>query len=106
MKKLLVATIVALGLTGCTTAPFQPSEGIMYSDVKAPLALEYNKTDLGHKVGSASSISILGLFATGDCSTQAAAKDGGIKTVKHADYEFKNILFGIFTKTTVYVYGD
>lgn len=106
MKKLLVAAALVLGLTGCTTAPFQPSEGIMYTDVKAPLQLEYDKTDLGHKVGSASSTSVLGLVATGDCSTQAAAKNGGIKTIKHADYEFKNILFGIFTKTTVYVYGD
>ncbi|MBP5534355.1 MAG: TRL-like family protein [Alphaproteobacteria bacterium] len=106
MKKLLISAIIALGLTGCTTAPFQPSEGIMYTDTKAPLQIEYNNTDLGHKVGSAYTISVLGLVAAGDCSIQAAARDGNIKTIKHADYEFTNVLFGIFTKTTVYVYGD
>ena len=106
MKKLLLIAVVALGLVGCTTAPFQPSVGAMYTDTKAPLQLDYDNTDLGHKVGSAYTISVLGLFAGGDCSIQAAAKDGGIKTIKHADYKFTNILFGIFTKTTVYVYGD
>ena len=106
MKKILAATAVALLLTGCTTAPFQPSTGAMYTDIKAPLQLEYNDTNLGHKVGKATSHSFLGLFAFGDNSIQAGAKDGDIKTIKHTDYEFVNVLFGLFTKTTVYVYGD
>ena len=106
MKKLLIAAVVALGLTGCTTAPFQPSVGMVYSDAKAPLQLDYDNTDLGHRVGSAYTISVLGLFAGGDCSIQAAAKNGKIRIIKHADYRFTNILFGLFTKTTVYVYGD
>jgi len=107
MKKILAVAVVALGLTGCTTAPFQPSVGALYTDMKAPLQLEYNNgTDLGHRTGSASTVSVLGLFAFGDNSIQAAARDGGVRVVKHADYEFTNVLFGIFTKTTVYVYGD
>ena len=106
MKKLLATTVVALFLAGCTTAPFQPSTGALYNDTKAPLQLDYNNTDLGHKVGSATSHSFLGLFAFGDNSIQAGAKDGDIKTIKHTDYEFVNVLFGLFTKTTVYVYGD
>lgn len=106
MKKLLSIAIVALALTGCTTAPFMPSIGALYSNNKAPLQLEYNNTDLGHKVGQASSHSFIGLFAFGDTSVQAAAKDGNIKVIKHTDYEFTNVFFGLFTKTTVYVYGD
>ncbi|MBP5160630.1 MAG: TRL-like family protein [Alphaproteobacteria bacterium] len=107
MKKLLLIALVAFGLAGCTTAPFQPSQGIMFTEYKAPLQLEYNNnTDLGRKVGTGSATSILGLVAFGDCSVQAAAKDGGIKTIKHTDYEYTNVLFGFFTKTTVYVYGD
>ena len=105
MKKILIAS-VALLLAGCTTAPFQPSMGTVYSDTKAPLQLEYNKTDLGKKVGTAEARSILGLVAWGDASIQAGAKDGNIKTVKHTDYEFFNVLFGAYTKTTVFVYGD
>ena len=106
MKKLLIATITTLFLAGCTTAPFQPSMGTVYSDTKAPLQLEYNKTDLGKKVGTATTHSVLGLVAWGDASIQAGAKDGNIKTVKHTDYEFLNVLFGIYTETTVFVYGD
>ena len=105
MKKLLIAS-VALLLAGCTTAPFQPSMGTIYSDTKAPLQLEYNKTDLGHKVGTGVSHSILGLVAWGDTSIQAGAKNGNIKTIKHTDYEFFNVLFGVYTETTVFVYGD
>ena len=106
MKKLFSIALVALALTGCTTAPFMPSTGALYSNNKAPLQLEYNNTDLGHKVGQASSHSFVGLFAFGDTSVQAAAKDGNIKVIKHTDYEFTNVFFGLFTKTTVYVYGD
>ncbi len=106
MKKILSIAIVALGLAGCTTAPFMPTTGAVYSNNKAPLQLEYNNTDLGHKVGQASSHSFIWLFAFGDTSVQAAAKDGNIKVIKHTDYEFTNVFFGLFTKTTVYVYGD
>jgi len=106
MKKLLISTAACLLLTGCITAPFQPPVGILYSDTKAPLQLDYDNTDLGHKVGTASSHSILGLFSFGDNSIQAGAKDGDIKVIKHTDYEFVNVLFGICTTTTVYVYGD
>lgn len=106
MKKFLSVGIMLLALTGCTTAPFQPSTGLLYSDTKAPLSLEYHNTDLGRKVGTASAHSFMGLFAFGDTSVQAAAKDGNIKVIKHTDYEFTNVFFGLFTKTTVYVYGE
>lgn len=106
MKKYLSVLVLAIALAGCTVAPFQPSTGILYSDIKAPLSLEYNDTDLGNKVGKATSHSFLGLFAFGDSGIQAAAKDANIKVIKHSDYEFKNVFFGLFTETTVYVYGD
>ena len=106
MKKYLSIAIVILALTGCTTAPFMPSTGALYSETKAPLSLEYNNTDLGRKIGQSSAHSFLGLFAFGDTSVPAAAKDGNINVIKHTDYEFKNVFFGLFTKTTVYVYGD
>lgn len=106
MKKIFAIMLISFGLFGCTTAPFQPSVGVMYTDTKAPLQLDYNNTDIGHRVGTGTSTSILGLFAFGDCSIQGAAREGGIKTIKHTDYEFTNVLFGVFTKTTVYVYGD
>lgn len=107
MKKYLSLIVVMLCLSGCTTiAPFKPSTGAIYNDTKAPLSLEYHNTDLGKKVGQASTHSFLGLFAFGDAGIQTAARDGNIKVIKHTDYQFTSILFGLFTKTTVYVYGD
>lgn len=106
MKNFLAVALVALTLAGCTTAPFMPSVGALYTNNKAPLQLEYNNTDLGCKVGQATAHSFAGLFAFGDTSIQTAAKDGDIKIIKHVDYEFTNVFFGIFTKTTVYVYGE
>ena len=107
MKKLILAIAAVFVLSGCMTrAPFTPAPGLIYQDTKAPLSLEYNRTDLGSKVGEAKTTSILGILATGDASIEAAAKNGRIKTVKHSDYAFKSILFGIYTETTVYVYGD
>lgn len=106
MKKYLSIAVAMLFLSGCTTAPFMPSQGALYSDIKAPLSLEYHNTDMGRKVGQASTHSFAGLFAFGDASVQAAAKDGNVKVIKHTDYKFENVFFGLFTKTTVYVYGD
>ncbi len=50
--------------------------------------------------------SILWLFAWGDASTAAAAKQGDITTVNHMDLEFLNVIFGIYTETTTIVYGN
>ena len=108
MKKYLSIVVASLLLTGCsmTRAPFMPSTGMIYSDTKAPLSLEYHNMDLGHKIGTSTAHSFMGLFAFGDTSIQGAAKDGNIKIIKHTDYSFTSVFFGLFTKTTVYVYGD
>ncbi len=107
MKKILMASVIALSLTGCATkAPFQPAMGLVYNNTKAPLSLEYENTNLGSKTGTSSAMSVLGLVALGDASVEAAAKNGKIRTVKHADYDFTNVFFGVYTKTNVYVYGD
>ncbi len=78
--------------------------GGFYSEVTAPLSTE-GPIQTGTKSGEASSKSILGLVATGDCSIQAAARNGGLKKIDHVDYRYKNIL-GILQETTVIVYGE
>jgi hypothetical protein len=50
-------------------------------------------------------VSILGIVSTGDCSIDAAAKDGGLNKVNHLDYDYMNIL-GIYQKVTVIAYGE
>lgn len=102
---MMVAALMALALlAGCFIAPVKPPTGWIYSGYKAPLDPDVQKSTLGQS-GKARSMSILGLVAIGDCSTQAAAQAGGITTVTHADYEFFNIL-GVYQRFTTVVYGQ
>lgn len=106
MKKtgiLLGVCAAAAMATGCLSAPFQPPIGL-YSEVSAPLSTE-GPVQLGSKKGEATSKCILGVVATGDCSLNAAAQNGGLQTIRHVDYRYKNI-FGIVQETTVIAYGD
>lgn len=77
-----------------------------YSHVQRPLDTDYDSTSLGSKVGRAHIQSALWLFAWGDAGSKAAADNGGIKIIRHADTETTIILFGLYSKFTTVVYGD
>jgi hypothetical protein len=77
-----------------------------YSHIQRPLDTNFEETTLGSKIGRSHSQCILWLFAWGDSGTLAAAKNGGITTVKHADTELLFVLFGLYTRVTTVVYGD
>ena len=59
----------------------------------------------GGQTGTAECKSILSMFAFGDCSFEAAKKDGNITKVTHADWSVKNIL-GIIGNYKLVVHGD
>lgn len=99
---LIAAGAMAL-LAGCLSAPFQPPSG-MVSVTRAPLSTEGN-WKVGAKKGEASSASVLGLYAWGDCSIMEAARNGGLSQIGHVDYEYVNVI-GIWQKVTVIVYGE
>jgi hypothetical protein len=80
--------------------------GCLYTHVLTPYDRNLDKTVLGQRTGKASMHSVLWLFAWGDASSAAAAKEGGITTLNHMDLEFLNIAFGIYTEATTIVYGD
>ena len=80
--------------------------GCLYTHVLAPYDTNLDKTTLGQKTGKSTMQSVLWLFAWGDASTAAAAKQGGLNTVNHMDREFLNVVFGVYTQTTTIVYGD
>lgn len=80
--------------------------GCVYVDVKTPLDTDLNRTQLGAKEGRASSRSILGLVAWGDSSTHAAATQGGLTTINHADMEVFSVLGVLYSRQTLVVYGD
>lgn len=93
--KSLTAILLAAFLGGC-----------LYTDVQRPLDDDYLNTELGAKVGRASNHSIMWLVAWGDAGSKAAAEEGGLKVIRHADTEFFSVLFGLYTRTTTIVYGD
>ena len=82
------------------------ASGCVFTDVKIPLDTNLEETKLGTKTGEASSQSVLWLVAWGDSGTQAAAQEGGITTVLHADQEIFSVLFGLYSRQTTIVYGD
>ena len=95
IKMITVLTMAVFLLTGC-----------LYSHVTTPLDTDLNQTVLGHKVGKSSLYCVLWLFAWGDMSVAAAARQGGISTLTHMDMETHMILFGLYTRQSIIVYGD
>ena len=111
MNRRLSVCALALSVlisTGCAgyVAPVIPAVALVFTNTKAPLDVDYDETQLGSKTGKASVISVLGLFAWGDASATTAARDGGITTIRHADYEYLSVLFGVYSSFTTVVRGD
>ena len=105
MKKLLTAIAItaAVALTGCATST---PVGSLYTQVKLPVAVtQAQAASTKLKVGKAECKSILGLVATGDASIDTAAKNAGITTIHHVDWEAENIL-GIIGTYRCVVYGE
>ncbi|MDN5848372.1 MAG: TRL-like family protein [Nitrococcus sp.] len=102
MEKIIAGSIIAasLALGGCATAY---PVGSLYTDLKLPVNVTSN-TGQPLKVGVATCQSILSFVATGDCSIDAARKDGGITEVLYVDWDANNIL-GIIGNYKLTVYG-
>jgi hypothetical protein len=104
MKKILsmvaVLTFFAM-ITGCAT--FMPF-GSVYTELKLPIAVTANGGQVS-KVGTSTCTSVLTLVAWGDCSIDAAKKNGAIAKVSHVDWDAYNIL-GIYGKYKLTVYGE
>ena len=94
MKRLLTCFFVLLLSTGC------------YINTKLPLDRDLNRTQLGTKVGKASVNSVLWAVAWGDGGTAAAAADGNLSTIEHADQELLVLLGGLYVRLTTVVYGE
>jgi len=97
MKKalLICSALACLSLQGC-----------VLTNIKVPLDTDLQDTDLGDKTGESSYRSVLGLVAWGDAGTQAAARNGEITTLKHADQAIFSVLWGIYYRQTTVVYGN
>lgn len=96
MKRCLAWLLVVFPLL-CT--------GCLYTHISVPLDTDLQETDLGDKTGKSYYQSVMGLVAWGDAGTHAAAQNGGITTLKHADREILSMLFGLYYRETTVVYG-
>ncbi len=101
-KMQLILLIVLLPLLiGCAT-PYPV--GFLYTEIKLPVEGEA-VSGKATKVGIAECKSIMGWVATGDCSIDAAVKDGNITKIHYIDWEAENIL-GVIGKYKTIVYGE
>lgn len=100
--KLLVGLLAAAALlSGCATSlPI----GVLFTDVTLPVNATSN-VGKAVKTGEAGCTSILSMVATGDCSIEAAKKNGGISKVYSVDWKANNIL-GIIGNYKVIVTGE
>lgn len=106
MKKiigcLLLIMFLAGSFMGCASV-VAPVSGWVYTDVTAPVTATSNTGSA--KVGTGGCASILGWFAWGDCSIDAAMKNGNITKIHHVDHDAMSIL-GIYAQYTIKVYGE
>lgn len=105
MKKVKMLVLVAgsaLLLSSCAAVK-SPLTGYIYTGVKAPVTATSNSNST--KVGTSKATSVLGWFAFGDASIDAAAKSAGISKIHHVDEKSTSVL-GIFASYEVYVYGE
>jgi len=86
-------------------APVVPPPALVYTDFEAPLDVDQEGEPLGEREGRASVTAILGLVSWGDAGIAAAAEEGGIGIVRHADYAYRSIL-GVYQRYTTIVRGD
>lgn len=95
IRNLLSIIFISLFLSGC-----------LYTNTISPLDIQLDQTRLGDKVGEASQEVVLWLFAWGDAGTKAAADNGGLTQVNHADRRTQIYFFGVYSRFTTIVYGD
>ncbi len=101
MKKVLTLIALVALLSGCAT---QYPIGCILTDNTIPMMVGDDSVK-ADKVGTAMSVSYLGMIATGDCSLETACKNGGITKISHVDRKVKNIL-GFIGEYTTTVYGE
>jgi len=106
MKKLLV---LGLFLVSCAVVmqevkAFEPWGFAIYNGTKEPADYAIPGATLGKKTGSAACRTVMGIVNWGDCSIEAAMKDGRISRVTAADWEKKYIV--VYGVKRLRVYGN
>jgi hypothetical protein len=101
MFRALIIASFAAGLVGCAMADSRTT-GIFYTNTSHG---EMVLPGSGTKKGMACQTSILGVYASGDASVEAAKKAGGITKVTGVDATAESIL-GFYAKYCTVVRGS
>jgi hypothetical protein len=97
--KLVVGSLCLLITSACAMASKQPVTGFIYSDVTDATMATSNP--VGTKKGEACSSSILGAYASGDSSIEAARRNGSITQITSVDTKTPGILGAYATSCTI-----
>lgn len=88
--------------TGCSTIGPQGPYGLLYTNVRGPVAI--SDAPSGTQVGRASGRVLFG-FTNAQAGIERARASAGISRIHHVDYEATMVL-GLFGTYTVIVYGE
>ena len=80
--------------------------GCLYTNIQTPLDLDLDRTKLGDKIGISEWQSVLWAVSWGDGGTEAAAKQGGLTVINHADSQTLVILGGLYWRQRTILYGE
>ncbi len=114
IRALLAAGAVMVFSSGCLSyrAPVKPPLGAIYTEIKAPLTVNFHNTPVGapNKKYSQKYTRYLNIFgyvsvAWDEAAIGEIAREGGITEIAYADYQVKSIL-GIYGEFQINVYGN
>jgi hypothetical protein len=101
---LMIVALFSLSLIASCASVMAPTHGSIYTGVKAGQAAT-SADGKAVKMGTSKCTNVLGIAAWGDCSIDAAAKNGNISQIHHVDYDAFSVL-GVYARFTTMVYGD
>ena len=107
MNKVVSSLVLGYFANLCACSPIlgkKAGVGIIYTDVQ--FNEETTGNPLGTKRGEGCAMSILGVFASGDASASAAAKQAGISKISTVDGSGSSILGFVYTTYCVVVTGE
>jgi hypothetical protein len=101
-----------MALAGCVIyeAPVVPPQGVIFTNVRAPLTTHFGATPTQGRVGKASTAYLWEPFfgtsyAWDKADVETAMRKAGLTKVYYADHRFFSIL-GLFGMFTVVVHGE
>lgn len=95
---------VALLLSGCSYWPSAGNNGLLYTNVTMPVAVLDQEAPVV-RTGEACSTGILGLYAAGNSSINAAKSKVGITKITTVEQRYRQLILGAYSEYCVIVSG-